>query len=115
MNLIPMTDFILQRSEKSISEFTITEAFKDGAKVMNEIFSYARFLKKPVTLKMFKEGCIFFNEKAEFVKETETHIIFMKLGWEQKIHKSFNVEDLPSRGYGLSFDENKVLNTKPFN
>ena len=112
MNLIPMTDFILQRSEKSISEFTITEAFKDGAKVMNEIFSYARFLKKPVTLKMFEDGDIFFNEKSEFLKETETEFIFMKSGWEQKIHKSFKVEDLPSRGYGLRFDENKILNIK---
>jgi hypothetical protein len=112
MNLIPMTDFILQRSEKSISEFTITEVFKDGAKVMNEIFSYARFLKKPVTLKMFEEGDIFFNEKTEFLKETETEFIFMKLGWEQKIHKYFKVEDLPTRGYDLSFDENKILNIK---
>lgn len=99
-----MTDFILQRSLKDISEFTITEAFRDGAKVMNEIFSYAKFLKKPVTLKMFEDGDIFFNEKAEFITETETYIIFMKLGWEQKIHKSFKVEDLPSRGYGLSFN-----------
>jgi hypothetical protein len=104
MNLIPMTDFILERSLKDISEFTITEAFKDGAKVMNEIFSYAKFLKQPVTLKMFEDGDIFFNEKAVFLKETETHFIFIKLGWEQKIHKSFKVEDLPSRGYGLSFN-----------
>ena len=103
MNLIPMTDFVLERSLKDISEFTITEAFKDGAKVMNEIFSYAKFLKKPVTLKMFEDGDIFFNEKADFIKETETHFVFMKFGWDQKIHKSLKEVDSPSRGFGLSF------------
>ena len=51
--LISMTDYVLERSLKDISEYTITEAFKDGAKVMNEIFNYAKFLKQPLKLEMF--------------------------------------------------------------
>lgn len=53
MKLISMTEFVLERCLKDISEYTVVDAFKDGAKVMNEIFSYAKFLNQPLTLVMF--------------------------------------------------------------
>ena len=51
--LISMTDYVLQRANKSVSEYSITETFKNGAKITNEIFEYAKFLKTPLTLSMF--------------------------------------------------------------
>lgn len=48
-----MTDYVLEKSDKSISEYTIAETFKNGAKITNEIFEYAKFLKTPLTLSMF--------------------------------------------------------------
>lgn len=109
MILIPMTDFILQRSSKDISKYTITETFKDGAKIMNEIFAYAKFLKKPITLKMFNDGEIYFNEKATFLKETDTDFIFTQFGWKKTIHKGYRVEDLIGRGLSLYFNESIFL------
>ncbi len=53
IKLIPMTDFVLQRAEKSILPLTVQETFKDGAKITNEIFSYAYFLNKRLELNMF--------------------------------------------------------------
>ena len=51
--LISMTDFVLKRAEKSILPLTIEETFKNGAKITNEIFDYAKFLKRPIELGMF--------------------------------------------------------------
>lgn len=48
-----MTDFVLEKGKTSILPFTIKETFKNGAKVMNEIFMYADFLKQPLKLEMF--------------------------------------------------------------
>ena len=53
MKLISMTDFVLQRSTKSIEEMTILEAFKYSAKITNEIFKYAKFLQQSLELWMF--------------------------------------------------------------
>ena len=36
--LISMTDYVLERSDKSILQYTISETFKNGAKITNEIF-----------------------------------------------------------------------------
>ncbi len=47
------TDFVLERASKDILEYTITDAFKDGAKVMNEIFNHAKTLKLKPELWMF--------------------------------------------------------------
>jgi len=52
-NLISMTDFVLERLTKSIKGMTILETFKYGAQIINEIFNYAKFLKKPLELWMF--------------------------------------------------------------
>jgi len=51
--LISMTDYVLERSDKSILQYTISETFKNGAKITNEIFEYAKFLKIPLTISMF--------------------------------------------------------------
>jgi hypothetical protein len=48
-----MTDFVLERSEKSISHLKIIEVFKEGARITNEIFNYANFLNQPLELWMF--------------------------------------------------------------
>lgn len=53
MKLILMTDFVLQRAKSSILPLTIKETFKNGAKVMNEIFMYADLLKKDLKKGMF--------------------------------------------------------------
>lgn len=53
MKLISMTDFVLEKGKTSVLPFTIKETFKNGAKVMNEIFMYADFLKQPLKLEMF--------------------------------------------------------------
>jgi len=102
-NLIPMTDFISERSLKDISEFTITEAFKDGAKVMNEIFSYAKFLKKPVDAEMFSTCGLF--KYLKLIKETETHIVVLENKWEKSIPKFYKIEDLLGRGYSLALSD----------
>jgi len=51
--LISMVDYVLERSSKSIEQMTILETFKDGAKITNQIFNYAKFLSMPLTLGMF--------------------------------------------------------------
>ena len=48
-----MVDYVLERSSKSIEQMTILETFKDGAKITNQIFNYAKFLSMPLTLGMF--------------------------------------------------------------
>lgn len=48
-----MTDFELKRSIKNISDLTILQTFKEGAKITNEIFNYANFLKQPLEIWMF--------------------------------------------------------------
>ena len=53
MKLLSMTEFVLERSKKSIKEMTILETFKDGAKITNEIFNYANFLNQPIKKGMF--------------------------------------------------------------
>ena len=81
--LIPMTDFVLERSLKDISEYTITEAFKDGAKVMNEIFNYANFLKQPLKLEMFiacdDEGNVLEEPEFYYKQENLKHLKGMEL------------------------------------
>ena len=69
MKLISMTEFVLERSLKDISEYTVIDAFKDGAKVMNEIFSYAKFINQPLTLGMFVP-C---DEDGNVLEEPEYH------------------------------------------
>lgn len=72
--LIPMTDFILKRASKDISKYTIMDAFKNGAKAMNEIFSYTQFLKMRLNYKMFDKtnpnmlfiGGFNFKSQADF-------------------------------------------------
>lgn len=65
MKLILMTDFILQKGKKGILPLSITDVFKQGAKITNEIFIYAKFLKQPLKLEMFvpcdEDGNVFKN------------------------------------------------------
>ena len=95
MNLIPMTDFVLEQRNKKNT---------DNIRRFWACEKYAKFLKKHISLKMFEDGDIFFNEKSEFLKETETDLIFFQFGWEKKIPKFFKVEDLTNRGFCLSFN-----------
>lgn len=51
--LIPMTDFVLERSKQSIIDLTFEESIKKTIKILKEIFEYAKFLKQPLKLEMF--------------------------------------------------------------
>jgi hypothetical protein len=51
--LIPMTDFVLERSKQSIIDLTFEESIKKTIKIVKEIFEYAKFLKQPLKLEMF--------------------------------------------------------------
>jgi hypothetical protein len=51
--LIPMTDFVLERSKQSIIDLTFEESIKKSIKILKEIFEYAKFLKQPLKLEMF--------------------------------------------------------------
>lgn len=118
--LIGMTDFVLERSLKDISEFTITEAFKNGAKVMNEIFSYANFLKQPLKLEMFvpcdddgnvleekiiyskEEGCVFDSANFDKYENAKSKVLFE--GFEFTESQKYSVNNkikLSVSPYGL--------------
>ena len=78
--LISMTDYVLERSDKSSSQYTIAETFKNGAKITNEIFEYAKFLKTPLNISMFipcdKTGNVLF--KGFSIKERNCNSSFFK-------------------------------------
>jgi len=48
-----LSDILEQYMSKRMYKGDILETFKDGAKITNEIFNYANFLKQPLTLGMF--------------------------------------------------------------
>lgn len=80
MELISMTDFVLQKSESTILPLTIQETFKEGAKITNEIFMYAKFINQPLAIGMFipcdEDGNILDmpnNETLHFAQKTKQY------------------------------------------
>lgn len=83
-----MTEFVLQRSLKCISEYTVLDAFKDGAKATNEIFSYANFLNQPLTLGMFVP-CDEDGNVLEEPKGTDLNSSFFEMQVDYNLEKKY--------------------------
>ena len=122
--LISMTDYVLQRANKSVSEYSITETFKNGAKITNEIFEYANFLKKPLTISMFipcdKNGNIL-NEVKEFENSVGSDENYnralrnYKIAKENVLFKGFSIKERNCNNSFIKYIENGFIAFYYFN
>lgn len=122
--LISMTDYVLERSDKSILQYTIAETFKNGAKITNEIFEYAKFLKIPLTTSMFipcdKTGNVL-NEVKEFdnsVGSDENYnraLRNYKIAKENVLFKGFSVKERNCNSSFFKYIENGFIAVYYFN
>ncbi len=122
--LISMTDYVLERSDKSISQYTIAETFKNGAKITNEIFEYAKFLKTPLNISMFipcdKTGNVL-NEVKEFdnsVGSDENYnraLRNYKIAKENVLFKGFSIKERNCNSSFFKYIENGFIAVYYFN
>ncbi len=122
--LISMIDYVLERSDKSISEYSIAETFKNGAKITNEIFEYAKFLKIPITISMFipcdKNGNVL-NEVKEFdnsVGSDENYnraLRNYKIAKENVLFKGFSIKERNCNNSFFKYIENGFIYVYYFN
>ena len=122
--LISMTDYVLERSDKSILQYTISETFKNGAKITNEIFEYAKFLKTPLTISMFipcdKTGNVL-NEVKEFdnsVGSDENYnraLRNYKIAKENVLFKGFSIKERNCNSSFFKYIENGFIAVYYFN
>ena len=122
--LISMTDYVLERSDKSILQYTVTEIFKNGAKITNEIFEYARFLKTPLNISMFipcdKTGNVL-NEVKEFdnsVGSDENYnraLRNYKIAKENVLFKGFSIKERNCNSSFFKYIENGFIAVYYFN
>lgn len=122
--LLSMTDFVLEMSDKNISEYTIAETFKNGAKVTNEIFKYANFLKTPLNLSMFipigKNGNVL-SEVKEFENSVGSDENYnnalknYKIAKEKVLFKGFSIKERNCNNSFFKYIENGLIAVYYFN